>query len=77
MKKNILAKQITMKMETMFKDFDGECLYNKIISAKIYLADIPNRFTNVNYIVSTNAIYIRGEENIKNIDEIMFHEIFH
>lgn len=77
MKKNILAKQITMKMKTMFKDFDGEYLYNKIISAKIYLADIPNRFTNVNYIVSTNAIYIRGEENIKNIDEIMFHEIFH
>ena len=58
MKKNILAKQITMKMETMFKDFDGEYLYNKIISAKKYLADIPNRFTNVNYIVSTNAIYI-------------------
>lgn len=77
MKKNILAKQITMKMKTMFKDFDREYLYNKIISAKIYLADIPNRFTNVNYIVSTNAIYIRGKENIKNIDEIMFHEIFH
>ena len=72
-----IAKETTKKMETMITDFNGERMYKKIKEARIYLADIPNKFTKVNYIVSENAIYIRGEENIREIDEVMFHEIFH
>ena len=72
-----IAIETTKKMETMIPEFNGENMYKKIKNAKIYLAKIPNQYSKVNYIVTTNAIYIRGEENIKNIDEILFHEIFH
>ena len=72
-----IATETTKKMEEMITEFNGEHMYKKIKEAKIYVADIPEKFTKVNYIVSTNAIYIRGVENIKVIDEVMFHEIFH
>ena len=72
-----IATETTKKMETMITEFNGEYMYKKIKEAKIYLADIPNKFTKVNYIVSANSIYIRGEEDIEQIDEVMFHEIFH
>lgn len=75
--KTYIATETTKKMETMITEFNGENMYRKIENAKIYLAHIQNRFTRVNYIVSTNAIYIREEESIKQIDEVMFHEIFH
>ena len=72
-----IAETATRKMETMIPEFSGANMYEKLKNANIYLADIPEKYTKVNYIVSTNSIYIRGEENIKKIDEIMFHEIFH
>ena len=72
-----IAVEITKKMETMIPDFKGDYLYEQVKKAKFYLADIPNKYTKVNYIVSNNTIYIRNEENIKMIDEFMFHEIFH
>lgn len=72
-----IATEVTKKMETMLPEFNGNHLYEQINNAKMYIARIPNKYTKVNYIVSNNTIYIRGEENIKNIDETMFHEIFH
>ena len=75
--KEYIAKETTKKLETMIADFNGENMYKKVREAKICLAHIPVKFTKVNYIVSTNTIYIRGEENIRQIDEVMFHEIFH
>ena len=75
--KTYIATETTKKLETMITEFNGENMYKKIENAKIYLAHIPNRFTRVNYIVSTNAIYIREEESLKQIDEVLFHEIFH
>ena len=72
-----IAEVATKKMEAMIPEFSGKNMYEKIKNATIYLADIPDNYTKVNYILSTNSIYIRGEENIKKIDKIMFHEIFH
>lgn len=72
-----IAIEVVKKIETMIKDFDGEYVYNNIMNAKMYLAQIPEQYTNVNYIPQPNAIYIRGEENIRNIDEILIHEIIH
>lgn len=69
--------EVIKKIEAMIVDFDGKYMYNHIIHSKMYLAKIPEKYTNVNYIVSTNSIYIRDEKNIKEIDEIMLHEIFH
>ena len=75
--KTYIATETTKKLETMITEFNGENMYKKIENAKIYLAHIPNRFTRVNYIVTTNAIYIREEGSLKQIDEVLFHEIFH
>ena len=72
-----IASQTTKKMEMMLPEFKGDYVYEQIKKANIYLAKIPNKYTSVNYIVSNNTIYIRGEENIKNINEFMLHEIFH
>ena len=72
-----IAIETTKKMEEMLTDFSGKNMYDKIKCADMYIADIPEKYTKVNYIVSTNSIYIRGEENIRKIDKVMFHEIFH
>lgn len=72
-----IATEVIKKIETIMVDFDGNYMYEHIVKSKMYLAKIPEQYTNVNYIVSTNSIYIRDEENIKEIDEIMFHEIIH
>ncbi len=74
-----IATEITKKMEKMLLDaeFDGNHIYDSILNAKMMLADIPEKFTDVNYLFSTNTIYIRGEENISKIDPVLLHEIFH
>ena len=72
-----IAIEVIKKMETMITNFDGKYMYDHIINAKMYFAKIPEKYTNVNYIVSTNSIYMREENYIEKIDEIMFHEIFH
>ncbi len=72
-----IATESTKRMETMIVEFDGKNMYDKIKKSTMYLADIPDKFTRVNFILSTNSIYIRDEENLKKIDEVMFHEIFH
>lgn len=72
-----IAIEVIKKIETMIVGFDGRYMYEHIINSKMFLAKIPQQYTNVNYIVSTNSIYIRDEENITEIDEIMLHEIFH
>ena len=72
-----IATEATKRMETMIPNFKGNYVYEQIQKANFYLADIPNKYTKVNYIVSNNTIYIRNEENIKKVDEFMFHEIFH
>lgn len=75
--KENIATEIIKKIETMMVEFDGKRMYENIVNSKMFLAKIPEQYTNVNYIVSKNSIYIRDEENIKKIDEIMFHEIIH
>ena len=72
-----IAREVIKKIETIMVDFDGNYMYEHIVKSKMYLAKIPEQYTNVNYIVSTNSIYMRDEENIKEIDETMFHEIIH
>ncbi len=72
-----IAIQAVSKIEKMIVEFDGEYMYEQIMNAKIYLAKIPEQYTDVNYIIFTNSIYIRSEKNIEEIDEIMLHELFH
>lgn len=72
-----IATEVVKKIEPVVVDFDGNYMYEHIMNAKMYIAKIPEQYTDVNYIVFTNAIYIRNEENIKEINEIMVHEIFH
>lgn len=75
--KEYIATETIKKIEAMIVEFDGNKMYEHIINAKMFLAKIPNKYTDVNYIISMNAIYIKNEIAMKNIDEIMLHEIFH
>lgn len=75
--KEYIATETIKKIEAMIVEFDGNKMYEHIINSKMFLAKIPNKYTDVNYIISMNAIYIKNEMAMKNIDEIMLHEIFH
>lgn len=72
-----IAVEVIKKIEAIIVDFDGKYMYEHIVNSKMYFAKIPEKYTDVNYIVTTNSIYIREHKNIKDIDEIMLHEIFH